>query len=206
MLSPDTKYPIEKITDQVVFLKNDITNPNIIVGDYTYYNYGDNGTSFEKENVLLIFACQLIIGKFCQIANGTRFIMSDANHQMDGFSTFPFFVFGIDSYTPNLPRKGDTYIGNDVWFGDHATILPGITIGDGCIIGANATVAKDIPPYSIVVGNPGKVIRRRFDDETIAKLLDIEWWNFDIKTITDNVQAIVGADIEKLMQIKESLR
>jgi len=208
MLSPETLYPLESISKDVIFLKNFITNPNIQVGDYTYYAGRGNGENFEKENVEMIYSCKLVIGKFCQIAFGTKFLMSDANHQMDGFSTYPFFIFGKHNeaceswsdYEPAFPKKGDTVVGNDVWFGHQSFILPGVTIGDGAIIGARTIVTKDVPPYTIVGGNPAKTIRKRFSDETIDQLLEIQWWNWEIDKISHNVKAIVGADIQKLLE------
>ena len=210
MLSPNTPYPLEKVTKSVLFLKNFITNPNIQVGDYTYYDGRDSGEKFETENVIFARSCRLTIGKFCQIAYGTKFLLSDANHQMSGFSTFPFFIFGNMAegcrewadYKLDLPNKGDTVIGNDVWFGHEAMIMQGVKIGDGAIIAARSVVVKDVPPYTIVGGNPAKIIRHRFSNEVIEKLLQIQWWNWDYEKITRNISAIVGADIEALLRAK----
>jgi virginiamycin A acetyltransferase len=185
----------------MIFLKNFITNPNIQVGDYTYYHDAVHPERFEKDNVILLYTCKLIMGKFCQIAQGTKFIMGDANHQMDGFSTFPFYVFGKEwaEYEPRFPTKGDTIVGNDVWFGHGSVIMPGVKIGDGAIIGACSVVTKDVHPYTIVGGNPAKEIRKRFSEDIVKKLLEIQWWNWDIDKITRNIKAIVGADIQKLL-------
>jgi len=210
MLSPDTLYPIEKATRAVIFLKNFITNPNIQVGDYTYYDRRDRTISFEEENVIFARTCKLIIGKFCQLAYGTKFILSDANHQMSGFSTFPFFIFGKmgdgcpewEHYELDFPHKGDTVIGNDVWFGHESVIMPAVKVGDGAIIAARAVVTRDVPPYAIVGGNPAKIIRMRFPDEMIDQLLEIRWWDWDYDKITRNIQAITGADIQKLLTAK----
>jgi len=206
LLSPDTQYPIEKTTKAMIFLKNFITNPNIQVGDYTYFDGRDRPESFETENVVFAQSCKLIIGKFCQIAYGTKFLLSDANHQMSGFSTFPFFIFGKmaegcpewEDYELDLPEQKDTRIGNDVWFGHESMIMHGVTIGDGAIIAARSVVTRDVPPYTIVGGNPARIIRKRFSDEIIENLLEIKWWDWDYEKITHNIQAIVGADIEKL--------
>ena len=144
---------------------------------------------------------KLIIGKFTQIANGVQLITSSANHQMDGFSTYPFAVFGkpwSSSYEPKWPNKGDTVIGNDVWIGHEALIMPAVSIGDGAIIASRSVVTKDVPPYSIVAGNPAKVIRQRFDDKTIATLLEIKWWDWPIERINQNIAVIVRGDIEAL--------
>ncbi|MEZ5315483.1 MAG: CatB-related O-acetyltransferase [Chlamydiales bacterium] len=210
MLSPDNPYPIEKVTKAVVFLKNFITNPNIRVGDYTYYDGRDHPESFEIDNVIFARSCNLIIGKFCQLAYGTKFILSDANHQMSGFSTFPFFIFGKmgegcpewEDYDLDLPNKGDTQVGNDVWFGYESTIMPAVKIGDGAIIAAKAVVTKDVSPYTIVGGNPARAIRNRFSDEVIQQLLAIQWWEWDYEKITRNISAIVGANIQELLHAK----
>ena len=199
--NPNDLYPIEGIT-RTVFLKNIIKNPNIIVGDFTYYDDPDDVYSFEK-NVLYHFdfnGDKLIIGKFCQIATGARFIMNGATHAMDGFSTYPFKIFGGSwSDTPiNFEHKGDTVIGNDVWIGNSVTFMPGVKIGDGSIIGANSVVTKNVDPYTIVAGNPAKVIRKRFEDETTGFLINLRWWDWDIAKITENLDAIVRGDIKTL--------
>jgi virginiamycin A acetyltransferase len=200
MPSPDTLYPLAPITKDLIFLKNFITNPNISVGDYTYYHDLSGPENFEEKNVMIIHTCKLIIGKFCQITNGTMFIMSDANYPLDGFSTYPFFIFGGEwgGYEPKIRVKGDTIVGNDVWFGQKSVILPGVTIGDGAIIGAYAVVAKDVPPYSIAAGNPARIVKQRFENEVIDELLEIQWWNWDYDKIVRNIDAITKADVEKL--------
>lgn len=187
MIDPSLKFPIGHI-ERLCFLKNIITNPNIIVGDYTYYDDPDDVLNFMK-NVLYHFdfvGDKLIIGKFCQIATGVRFIMNGGSHALNGFSAFPFAAFGGEwSQVPLKPEiKGDTIIGNDVWIGNAATIMPGIQIGDGAIIASNAVVTKNVDPYSIVGGNPAKLIRHRFDQKTTQALLKIQWWNWDIEKIT----------------------
>jgi virginiamycin A acetyltransferase len=203
MIDPNTKHPLKhfpEVSLETVFLKNCITNPNIEVGDYTYFNSKDNPERFEKDNVIFAARCKLIIGKFCQIATGTKFLMADANHPLKGFSTYPFFVFGEqwNDYEPDLTNKGDTIVGNDVWLGHHSVIMPGVKIGDGAIISAYAVVTKDVPPYTVAAGNPAQIKKRRFDEHTIQKLLEIQWWNWDYDKITKNIKAIVGANIEKL--------
>lgn len=208
MLKPETLYPIENVTKNVVFLKNVITNPLIEVGDYTYYDGRGKSEDFEKENVLFCLTCRLKIGKFCQLAYGTTFIMSDANHDMQGFSTYPFFIFGKNNETCpewdvriSEEHKGDTTVGNDVWFGRECTLMPGVTISDGAIIGARAVVTKDVPPYTIVAGNPAKVVKQRFSGEMIEKLLKIQWWNWDYNRISNNLKHILGTQIEELENI-----
>lgn len=200
MLDAANPNPVMAPARDVIFLKNFIKNPNIEVGEYTYYHDFNHPELFESQNVLFPYLCKLTIGKFCQIAMGTKFILNSANHQMSGFSTYPFFIFGeaYRTYELDMPKKGDTVIGNDVWFGNSSVVMPGVTIGDGAIIGAHSVVTKDVAPYSIVGGNPARVIHKRFDDEIIEELVKIAWWNWDIEKITENVSAIVGADIEAL--------
>lgn len=201
MTSPNNPYPFiyVKRVKETVFLKHFIHNPNITVGDYTYYHDVYSPEHFEHKNVRGCHYCKLIIGKFCAIATGTTFITDDMNHSMDGFSTYPFFLFeGWNNYTPSPDRRRDTVIGNDVWFGTNAVIMPGVLIGDGAIIGAYAVVTRDVEPYSIVAGNPNKVIRKRFSDDIIKELLTIKWWDWDYDKITRNLKAIVGADINQL--------
>ncbi len=200
-VSPDVVYPIENWY-RTCFLKNIITNPQIIVGDYTYYDDAQDVYNFEK-NVLYLFdfiGDKLIIGKFCQIASGVRFIMNGANHAMNGISTYPFEVFGKgwSNVPSNDLNKGDTVIGNDVWIGNSATIMPGVKIGHGAIIGSNALVTKDVAPYTIVGGNPGKLIRSRFEQKTIDFLLELAWWDWPIEKITKYVNAIASGNLETL--------
>lgn len=197
------KFPLENY-DRLCFLKNIITNPNIIVGDYTYYDDFETVDNFEK-NVKYLFdfiGDKLIIGKFCMIASDVTFIMNGANHLNDAISTYPFAIFGEDWSNAmdgkGYPNKGDTVIGNDVWIGYGATIMPGVTIGDGAIIATKSVVTKDVEPYAIVGGNPAKEIRKRFSDDKIKELLDIKWWDWSIEKITENVQYLTGLNIEKI--------
>ena len=200
----DLPFPLENY-DKLCFLKNVITNPNIIVGDYTYYADFENIANFEK-NVLYHFdfvADKLVIGKFCMIASDVKFIMNGANHLTDAITSYPFAIFGngwghaMDEKT--YPQKGNITIGNDVWIGYNATIMAGVTIGDGAIIAANATVIKVVEPYTIVGGNPAKEIKKRFSDETISALLNLKWWDWSIEKITQNVQHLTSKEIEKLL-------
>jgi len=187
-------YPINNY-NRLCFLKNIITNPNIIVGDYTYYDDFEDVGNFEK-NVKYHFdflGDRLIIGKFCMIASGVQFIMNGANHKMDGITAYPFNIFGgvwqkVEPKLTELPYKGDTIIGNDVWIGTNVTVLPGIKIGDGAIIAANSIVTRDVEPYSIVGGNPIKLIKMRFSKEKIQELLTLKWWDWDIDKITENLE------------------
>ncbi|MEM9540630.1 MAG: CatB-related O-acetyltransferase [Cyanobacteria bacterium P01_E01_bin.42] len=205
--SPDLRFPIPGVT-RVCYLKNIIKNPNIIVGDYTYYDDFDNPENFEK-NVLYHFdfiGDRLMIGKFCAIASDVKFIMNGGNHQIDGISTYPFSIFqkGWEIAAPEAwPHKGDTRIGNDVWLGYNATIMPGVCVGDGAIVAVNSTVTKDVSPYTIVGGNPATTIRQRFSDREIEKLLKIAWWNWDIEKITTHLKIICSNDIEALLKVNE---
>lgn len=200
--SPNTLFPIEG-WDHTCFLKNIIQNSKIIIGDYTYYDDPVDVHNFEK-NVLYMFDFiedKLIIGKFCQIATGVRFIMNGANHAMDGISTYPFKVFGKSwkDIPMNAVSKGDTVIGNDVWIGNGVTIMQGIKIGDGAIIGTNALVTKDVAPYTVVGGNPTKLIRKRFNDHEIEQLVNLAWWDWPIDKITKNLPIIIAGDVQALV-------
>ncbi|WP_162427942.1 CatB-related O-acetyltransferase [Pontibacter pudoricolor] len=197
---------------KLVFLKNIIQNPNIIVGDYTYYDDLEDPLNFEK-NVLYHFdfiGDKLHIGKFCAIASGVKFIMNGGNHETKPVSTYPFAIFGNgwEKITDGVdlkekyPTKGDTTIGNDVWIGYEAVIMPGVTIGDGAVVATKAVVTKDVPPYSIVAGNPAQIVKMRFPDETIVKLQQIAWWDWDAEKITRNLHLINSDDVEALAACK----
>jgi virginiamycin A acetyltransferase len=201
---PNALYPIEGV-ERTCFLKNIIKSPQIIVGDYSYYDDPIDIHNFEK-NVLYLFEFmqdKLIIGKFCQFATGVRFVMNGSNHAMDGFSTYPFKVFGKSwaAASMNVVSKGDTEIGNDVWIGNSATLMQGVKIGHGAIIGTNALVTKDVEPYTIVGGNPAKVIRKRFDDNTIDFLLQLAWWDWPMDKIAKNIGVITSGDLQALRDI-----
>lgn len=205
MSAPDkhAKFPLSNY-EKLCFLKNIIKNPNIIVGDYTYYDDFDTVENFEK-NVKYHFdfiGDKLIIGKFCMIASDVKFIMNGGNHLTDSISAYPFAIFGGDwkdaMQGKSYPSKGDTVIGNDVWIGHNATIMPGVTIGDGAVIATNSTVTKDVEPYTIVGGNPAQIIKNRFPKEIIDLLLKIQWWYWDIEKISRNVQILTSPDFEKL--------
>jgi virginiamycin A acetyltransferase len=201
---PKDKHPMKGFP-QICFIQNTVTNPNIIVGDYTYYDDPEDSEDFER-NVLYHFPFigdRLVIGKFCALARGVKFTMNGANHKLDGFSTYPFQIFGngwekLMPQPGELPYKGDTVIGNDVWMGYEATVMPGVQVGDGAIIAAKSVVVSHVSPYTVVGGNPARPIRQRFDDEVIQSLLAIAWWDWSIEKITRNLEKIVAADIEAL--------
>jgi len=200
--SPETRHPIAGVT-RTGFLKPFITRPNIVVGDYTYYDDPGGPECFEA-NVLYHFdfvGDRLVIGKFCSIGAGTRFIMNGGNHHTTWLTTYPFPIFGQGweaAMPPSWPNKGDTVVGNDVWFGHDALLMPGVSIGDGAIVATRAVVTRAVPPYAIVGGNPATVLRYRFDHATIARLLRVRWWDWDAEKITRNVRAICGSEVAAL--------
>ncbi|WP_327128268.1 CatB-related O-acetyltransferase [Streptomyces sp. NBC_01727] len=206
-LSPDpnTVHPLPA-HDRVVFLRPAISSPKIVVGDYTYYDDPDGATDFEHRNVLYAYGPErLVIGKYCAIAAGTKFLMAGAEHPTMGVSAFPFTMFGgrwaeqtLDIITA-MPSRGDTVVGNDVWFGHQVTVMPGVRIGDGAIIAAGAVVTGDVAPYTIVGGNPARLIRQRFADDDIKRLLHAAWWDWPVELVTEHTRTIMAgtpAEIE----------
>ncbi len=200
-------HPNEKI-NSICYIKNVITGPNISVGDYTYYDDINGAENFESHvtHHYEFLGDKLIIGKFCAIAKGIEFIMNGANHRMCSVTTYPFNIMGHgwEKCTPSLedlPFKGDTVVGNDVWIGQNVTIMPGVHIGDGAIIAANSVVVKDIPAYHIAGGNPCNIIRKRFDDELINYLLELKWWDWPVEKITENLEALCSGDLSKIKNI-----
>ena len=200
--SPDKPYPMP-IDAKMCYLKNIIRNPNIIVGDYTYYYDFDEPENFEQ-NVLYHFPFnhdKLIIGKFCSIASDVKFIMNGGNHRTDWITNYPFPVFGEGwevAMPDTWPNKGDTEIGNDVWIGYGVTFMPGVKVGNGAIIATLSVVTKDVPAYAMVGGNPAALIRARFDAQSIERLERLRWWDWDAEKITRNVKAICSGNIEAL--------
>ncbi len=197
--NPNTVHPIPGY-DKEIYVKPTIKNPNIIVGDFTYIadsEFESHVTHHYEWN-----GDKLIIGKFCQIAAGVEFVMNGANHQMNAASTYPFYTLeGWDMEPPaasDMPIKGDTIVGNDVWIGQNAVILPGVHIGDGAIIGANSVVGSDVPPYTIVVGNPARETRKRFDDELIRLLQDYKWWDKSIEEINQLIPLLTSGDLKSV--------
>lgn len=206
--NPNTVHPIAGYEEEI-YIKPTITNPNIIVGDFTYI--ADSEFEIHVSHLYDWNDDKLIIGKFCQIAAGVEFIMNGANHQMNAVSTFPFYTLeGWEMLPPaksDMPLKGDTVIGNDVWIGQNAVILPSVHIGDGAIIGANSVVGSDVEPYSKVVGNPARMTEKRFDDEMIELLLRFKWWDKNTHEINSLIPILTCSDLEKVkVEIKKRLK
>lgn len=202
---PSAVFPNEYGTS--CFIRNVVTAPNILIGEYTYYHDPEDAAGFEKNNVLYNwpeFGDRLIIGKFCSIACGARFLFNSANHTLGSLAnyTFPLFFEEWELDRANVAaawdNKGDIVIGNDVWIGYEAVIMAGVRIGDGAVIAARAVVTRDVPPYTIVGGVPAKTIRPRFDDRTAARLLELQWWNWPVEKIRANLPRIMQGEIDKL--------
>ncbi|MFE9927975.1 CatB-related O-acetyltransferase [Streptomyces sp. NPDC005533] len=192
---------------RVVLLKPLVTSPLIEVGEYSYYDDPDDPTAFETRNVLYHYGPErLVIGKFCALGTGVRFIMNGANHRMDGPSTFPFPLMGgswaehFDLIT-GLPGRGDTVVGNDVWFGYNTMVMPGVRIGHGAVVASGAVVVDDIPDYGIVGGNPARLIRTRHSEDDIARLLDLAWWDWPAEHLTAHIRALMSGTIDDLEEI-----
>ena len=198
-----------------VCVQNVVTDPSIVVGDYTIYDdFVNDPRDFQRNNVLYHYPInreRLVIGKFCSIACGAKFLFNSANHTQRSLSTYIFPVlfeeWGLD--VARIPEawdnKGDIVVGNDVWIGYEAVILAGATIGDGAIIAARAVVTRDVPPYTIVGGVPARPIRRRFSDQEIARLLELKWWDWPQEKIAAGLEAIQSGDLERLLQIRDAL-
>ena len=209
MTSKDKIYP-RTGDKETIYLKNVTDNPNIQIGDYTIYNdFIHDPREFQKNNVLYHYPInkdRLIIGKFCSIACGAKFLFNSANHKMASLSTYTFPLFfeewGLkkENVAQAWDQKGDIMIGNDVWIGYEAVILSGVTIGDGAVIGCRAVVTKNVPPYTIVGGVPAKPIRKRFDEETIKELQKIKWWDWPEEKITEKIQAIQAGNLKRLRE------
>ena len=202
--NPQEKHPMPGFP-QVCYIKNTVHHPQIEIGDYTYYDDPEDSENFER-NVLYLYPFiddKLIIGKFCAIATGVKFIMNGANHKISGFSTYPFQIFGhgwerVTPKSEEFPHKGDTVVGHDVWLGYQSMVMPGVQIGHGAIVATQSLVVRDVEPYTIVGGNPARQLKQRFDQDTIEELLAIAWWDWNIEKISRNLEAIVAADINAL--------
>jgi virginiamycin A acetyltransferase len=212
---PDIMNPVAG-HPRVVFLKTLVRSPNIEVGDYTYYDDPNDPTAFERENVLYAFGPErLVIGRYCALATGVRFLMAGANHPTAGVSTFPFAIFGgawaeqtLD-LVQAIPSRGDTIIGNDVWIGYEAVVMPGVRIGDGAIVAARSVVTRDVPPYGLVAGNPARIVRTRFDDTDVNRLLRAAWWDWPVTLVTQHARTIMAgrpAEVEAIARTNGLLR
>jgi virginiamycin A acetyltransferase len=208
MPDPSELHPVTG-QDRVVFLKPLVRSPNIEIGEYTYYDDPDDPLAFERDAVLYAFGPEkLRIGRFCAIASGVRFLLPGANHADRGPSTYPFGIFGPPwegtmDLVMSAPSRGDTVVGNDVWFGYEALVLPGVAIGDGAVVAAASVIASDVPPYAVVAGNPARVVRRRFDDDDTARLERAAWWDWPISLVTEHARTIMAgrpADLERIAE------
>lgn len=200
---PTVLHPMPGTT-RVVQLKPLVTSELIEVGEFSYYDDPDEPTAFETRNVLHHYGPEkLVIGKFCAFAAGVRFIMNGANHRMDGPSTFPFPIMGGSwaehfDLISGLPNRGHTVVGNDVWLGDNVTLMPGVHIGHGAIVATGAVVVGDIPDYGIAGGNPAKVIRKRYPDADIERLLAIAWWDWPLEHLTQHIRTVMSGSVDEL--------
>ncbi|MBC2876494.1 MULTISPECIES: CatB-related O-acetyltransferase [Streptomyces] len=205
--NPEALHPLPE-HDRVVLLRPLVTDARIEVGEYTYYDDPDGATEFERRNVLYGYGPErLVIGKYCAIAAGTRFLMAGAAHPTMGVSTFPFTMFGgtwtertLDLVT-GTPSRGDTVIGNDVRIGYQALIMPGVRIGDGAIVAAGAVVTADVEPYTVVGGNPARTIRRRYEDADIERLLTAAWWDWPVELVTEHLRTIMAGTPTEIERI-----
>jgi virginiamycin A acetyltransferase len=210
--NPTVLHPVAG-QDRVVYLRPLVTDPRIEVGEYTYYDDPDDALGFERNAFLYAYGPErLIIGRYCAIASGVRFVMPGANHADLGPSTFPFGIFGEPwaELTMDLvmgaPSRGDTVVGNDVWLGYRALVLPGVTIGHGAVVAAASVVASDVPPYAIVGGNPARVIRRRYEDEEVERLLRAAWWDWPVELVTEHARTIMSGTPAELERIAAERR
>ena len=205
LLNADAVHPITlpngTIYTNTVHLKHAVSHPRMEIGDFSYFTH--SGTVEETAGILAPYLFptsreKLVIGRYAQIARGSYFISSDANHPMDGFTTYPFRIFKPETFGyPDLPYR-DTIVGHDVWIGHNATIMSGVTIGHGAIVAAESVVTRDVPPYAIVGGNPARLIRMRFSDTVIERLLKIAWWDWPLGKVEANLSLLEQADIDAL--------
>jgi virginiamycin A acetyltransferase len=206
---PDTLHPVAG-QPRVVFLKPLVSDPRIAVGDYTYYDDPDDALAFERTAFLYAYGPErLIIGRYCALASGVRFVMPGANHADLGPSTFPFGIFGEPwaertmDLVMGAPSRGDTIVGHDVWLGYRALVMPGVAIGHGAVIAAGSVVTSDVPAYGIAGGNPAKVIRRRFGDADVELLLRAAWWDWPVAAVTEHARTIMAGTPAELAAIAE---
>ena len=209
-MNPQVTYP-RKLDQHTVYLKNVVWGPNIVIDDFTFYNdFEKDPRDFQKNNVLYHYPINgdlLVMGKYCSIACGARFIFTSGNHNPDSLANFPFPIFFKEwNLVPGKiqdawDNRGDIVLGNDVWIGYHATIMQGVAIGNGAIIGARALVTKDVPPYAIVGGVPARILKYRFDKPTRTRLLQLAWWDWDPELVQKAIPAIVSGDVDTLASL-----
>lgn len=203
---PNVLHPITG-QPRVVLLKPLLTSPLIEVGEFSYYDDADDPTAFETKNVLYHYGPEkLVIGKFCALGEGVRFIMNGANHRADGPSTFPFPIMGGSwadhlGLLTDLPSRGDTMIGNDVWIGYRVMVMPGVRIGHGAVIASGSIVVDDVPDYGVVGGNPARVIRSRYDATDVERLLELAWWDWPVEHITAHIATIMSGSVNDLVAL-----
>jgi virginiamycin A acetyltransferase len=209
---PMTVHPMEG-QERVVFLRPLVRSPNISIGEYTYYDDPDAPTEFERRNVLYAYGLErLEIGRYCALAEGVRFVMAGANHPMLGPSTFPFGIFGgvwaetTMDLVMGAESRGDTVVGSDVWLGYRALVMPGVKIGHGAIVAAGSVVVGDVPPYAIAGGNPARVLRLRYSDEDVARLLDAAWWDWPVELVSEHARSIMAGTVDQLEAVARELR
>lgn len=204
---PDQLHPLPAHPRVIALRPLAAGRANVTVGPFAYYDDPDHAAAFFERNVLYHYdfiGDRLEIGAFAALGTGVKIIMNGANHAMGGFSSFPFEIFGppwdasADPAAYATGRRGDTVIGADVWIGTEAVLLPGVTIGPGAVIGARSVVSRDVPPFAVIAGNPGEVVRHRFDEATVARLMAAAWWDWPLEKITRNLSAIRGADVDAL--------
>jgi chloramphenicol O-acetyltransferase type B len=196
-----------------IIIKDHVKSKHVIAGDYSYYSGYYHGRPFDDcvlylddaDNNTKYTLDKLIIGKFCSIATGAKFMMGGTqghNYEWIAAYSLDFLDDDFDCYETVPPKahkwKGDTVIGNDVWIGAEALIMPGVHIADGAVIAARAVVTKNIGPYEIWGGNPAKLIKKRFSDKCIQKILEIKWWDWDIATIKRNLSFLRSKDVGAL--------
>jgi virginiamycin A acetyltransferase len=197
-------FPDGTVHPDMVHLNRVIDHPNITVGDYSYANDFDPPDDWAARLAPYLYPGapeRLVIGRFCQIAHGVRFITASANHAMGGITTYPFGVFDPETLGPYRDEVGalpDTEVGDDVWIGHGALVLPGARIGSGAIIGAGAVVAGVVPPYAVVAGNPARVVRMRFSEIEVARLLETRWWDWPVERIRAALPALMAEDVGAL--------
>ena len=207
---PTQVHPLPH-TDRVVFLKPIVTSEKIEVGDYTYYDDADDPLAWEQNNVLYAYGPErLVIGRYCALAEGSRFVMAGANHAMLGPSAFPFGIFGgtwaetTMDLVMGAPSRGDTVVGHDVWLGYGTLVMPGVTIGHGAVVAAGSVVVGDIPPYAIAGGSPARVVRMRYKPEDVERLLRAAWWDWPVELVTEHARTIMGGTPAELERIATS--